>query len=150
MKTYEVNNKIEKNNRLIIGVPMSPSTRVSAEGTQSTEILYSYGGGLSGKMKTIYTDKVIPKEEFNNRFVEVTTVQGETLTIQSDYIVTFKNVILVVDTINVTAHSDYRKKVINSAIYVRYIKLEPNQTWELSDKYDNNKIESVYSFTNKN
>jgi hypothetical protein len=114
--------------KLKIGLPCSPSKRISVETIKATEILVSYGGGLGGTSKTYYFT-----EKNSDTY---TLVNGEVIRLNSNFIVMEKPIVLVKQITDTTNHSNYRSTKYKKTILTEYYKLKYEQDFEILDKYN--------------
>jgi len=125
---------------LKIGLSCSPSKRISSDNFKATEILISYGGGMGGANKTFYV--------INKNGNQYTLISGEVIILNPNFIVMERQVELVEQVIDTTAHSNYSTKTCEQSILTEYYKLEYRQDYALVNEYINNDNIIVYKDVN--
>ena len=123
--------------KIQIGLPCSPSRRVSAETMKVTEILISYGGGMGGSNQTFYVTKINGNE--------ITLITGEVIKLNPNFIVMEKSVVLVKQVIDTTDHSNYHVKRFKKTIVTEYHKIDYNKDFEFTNEsHDKNSTIRVH------
>lgn len=129
-----------------IGLPCSPSKRIKTTEIKSTRIKYSYGGGIGGSNTVIHSECVLDKSLFNNKFVEVKTIYGETVNVNTDFVVDFKDVTVVIDYVDTTAWSNFSGFKFTKTTRKTYFEFIEGEEYVIYDDFcglGNNKLKCV-------
>lgn len=111
-----------------IGRPCSPSTVKSVDKLTATMIVVSYGGGIGGANTTYYCSEAAwnPEEVGFMRVKDLFT--GDSIDINSRFIVTKKIVTLIKRVTDATAWANYNKVVCKSSIRTDYFEIGNKDT----------------------
>lgn len=113
-----------------IGNPTSQALNLKFEQFSAIEVLYSFGGGIGGANKTVYATK-----KKNDNY---TLLNGEEVYINPSFIVTRRDVELVLQVTDTTANANYHNPKVRSKIETRTILLPYNSKAEyLLNTYKN-------------
>lgn len=106
-----------------IGLPCSPSKRISYEIVNAKKILLTYGGGMGGSRTTIYvTDKDIVYNEHGIAKV-INILDDKEVEINTKYVVSAESVKLFVDKIDITGHTNYHEVQCKKHELIRILEL---------------------------
>lgn len=112
-----------------IGLPCTPSKRISTELINAMEILVSWNGGLGGSSKYYYATSF----DKNSNGAEL--IDGDKIAINPTFIVHAKDVIIAKQVIDRTPHANYIQNGYNSYIITDYFLIDFGYNPIFVDKY---------------
>ena len=127
----------------IIGLPVSPSTKVSITPIEVTAVRLSYGGGMGGANKIYYCTTV--NTSGYEPFYVLTTFLGEEIRVNPRFIVeTYKRTIIK-NVTDITQWRNYHKKECKSSIRTVYYEIKTTDTFKFVAGATNTKgLEGIY------
>ena len=134
--------------KLNFGLTCSPSKIIESDVLNATKIVSSYGGGMGGTNTTYYAIDIdkerIPLE------ITIQDIRGRTITLGYNFIVSQEPVRLLKLTHDITAHCNYRKRSVESAIDIEYNVLYQNEEFTIdTENYKSENKRSVYKDINR-
>jgi len=120
---------------LKIGLPVTPAKHLSLDIILATEILITYGGGVGGSNKTYYA--IDSGTNMNDYIV----LNGETVFINPEFIVTKRKVRIAKVITDTTGHSNHSKVTCECSMLTRYILLKFEELYEL-DAYSYDRMDA--------
>jgi hypothetical protein len=118
--------------KLTIAADYSPATILSHEVVHTSRVRISYGGGMGGCNETYYTT-AINKNSFNPMWL-LTSITGEKIEVNPDYIVNIVSRDLVHLVTDITAWANYSKHTCEQNILTEYIQLDYGEEYEIAQK----------------
>lgn len=101
---------LNDNTTLYIGLPLTPATIEKVYVNVVSKILITYGGGMGGAHKIIYSSGIIGDNMLKNTdHISIKTLDGEHIVIYTKYIVTIQNV-RVITLVGVHDNHNFKKK----------------------------------------
>ena len=119
-----------------IGFCCSPAEHFYSKTYIITRFIISYGGGMGGTNKTLYCTKYVLNDK---GFFNLTLLNGEKETINSKYVVSYKDVKVIEVVTDITEHINYREHVTDKTVLKHNLYMLPyiKDTYTLVDNYIN-------------
>jgi hypothetical protein len=117
-----------------IGKSCTPSTILSHDLINVTKIKVTFGGGMGGANMNLYCTSI---EDIENGFKKLNLITGDTMNVNSNFIVYTKKGKIVKLISDITAHLNAKNKSSNSkqVLKIEYIKIFNGENYEIVDNF---------------
>lgn len=120
-------------NKVVIGMPVSPCTRLSNRTLHATRFIYSMGH--NGSTVTFYADRLSIVER--EQYFEVTgLVDGEVEKIYKNFIVSQKDVEVLSLSYDATEHANYHSRTCNRKFIYEFYIADHKTEYVISNDFD--------------
>ena len=118
---------------IIIGSPCSPSEFIDRKIIECFKVLVSWGGGIGGANRSEFLTEDVPLG--NDTIVERKTIFGETVRINTRFVVCSRQTKVVRDEWNTLPHANYAVKKFSKHITRRWIEVPVDANVHFTDGY---------------
>lgn len=119
--------------KIIFGLPCSPSKLVSHKEQQCEEFVLSYGGGIGGSKRTIHATQTVYNEDKKEYCLDL--INGEREFINLNFVVSRRQRKVVTLEFDTTAHANYHEKKYEKATCIAVYAMSILNTYEVIDRY---------------